>query len=88
MYWQVYLHKTVVSAEKMLVKIIQRAREMVGRGEQLFSGSASLDFFLSHRPQHPAEYLEKFSLLDDYDVMSAVKNWMRHRSGIVRTKLP
>ena len=83
MYWQVYLHKTVVSAESMLVQIIQRAREMVGRGEQLFSGSASLDFFLSHRPQHPAEYLETFSLMDDNDILSALKNWMRHRDPVL-----
>jgi len=83
MYWQVYLHKTVVSAESMLVQIIQRAREMVGRGEQLFSGSASLDFFLSHRPQHPGEYLETFSLMDDNDILSALKNWMKHRDPVL-----
>jgi len=83
MYWQVYLHKTVVSAESMLVQIIRRAREMVGRGEQLFSGSASLDFFLSHTPQNMPDYLEIFSLMDDNDILSALKNWMKHRDPVL-----
>ncbi len=77
MYWQVYLHKTVVSAESMLVKIIQRAREKIRSGEKLVSGSEPLDFFLSHSPKKPAEYLEAFSLIDDNDILSALKIWMR-----------
>ncbi len=77
MYWQVYLHKTVVSAESMLVKIMQRAREKISAGEKLLSGSESLDFFLHHSPQDPSEYLEIFSLIDDNDLLSALKNWMR-----------
>ncbi len=77
MYWQVYLHKTVVSAETMLVKIIQRAREKILRGDSLFSGSESLDFFLSHTPQDPSEWLEAFSMLDDNDILSALKIWMK-----------
>ena len=77
MYWQVYLHKTVVSAEAMLVKIIQRAREKILRGDSLFSGSESLDFFLSHTPQDPSEWLEAFSMLDDNDILSALKIWMK-----------
>jgi HD superfamily phosphohydrolase len=77
MYWQVYLHKTVVSAESMLVKIIQRAREKIRSGDVLFSGSASLDFFLSYSPQDPSEWLEAFSLIDDNDILSALKGWMK-----------
>ena len=73
MYWQVYLHKTVVSAESMLVKIIQRAKERIALGEHLYSGSAPLDFFLSHSVTDPEEYLEPFILLDDYDVMMRFK---------------
>jgi hypothetical protein len=46
MYWQVYLHKTVVCAEKMLVRIIERARELLERGETVSSSSITLDFFL------------------------------------------
>jgi len=76
MYWQVYLHKTVVSAEKMLIKIIRRAKELIGGGSKLHSSSAILDFFLVDTNSEPKAYLSKFCLLDDYDVMSAVKNWM------------
>ena len=77
MYWQVYLHKTVVSAEIMLVKIIQRAREKIRQGEKLYSGSESLDFFLSHAPLDASEYLEAFSMMDDNDILSALKRWMQ-----------
>ena len=76
MYWQVYLHKAVVSAEKMLIKIIERSKELIARGTKLNSCSAILDFFLTENPSGPEAYLPKFCLLDDYDVMGAVKNWM------------
>jgi uncharacterized protein len=83
MYWQVYLHKTVVSAESMLEKIIQRAREKIHQGEKLYSGSESLDFFLSHSPQDPSEYLEAFSMTDDNDILSALKIWMRDGDPVI-----
>ncbi len=85
MYWQVYLHKTVVSAESMLVKIIQRAKERLAFDERLFSGSVPLDFFLSHSVTDPKEYLNPFSLLDDYDVMSALKLWMNQEDKVLST---
>jgi uncharacterized protein len=95
MYWQVYLHKTVVSAESMLVKIIQRAREKIRCGEKLSSGSASLDFFLSQNPQDPPEWLETFCEIDDNDVLSALKNWTKNvdpvlsglSSGLINRRL-
>jgi uncharacterized protein len=83
MYWQVYLHKTVVSAESMLVKIIQRAKERIHGGEKLPSGSESLDYFLSHSPQDPSEWLEAFSLTDDNDMLSALKIWMKNRDPVL-----
>jgi HD superfamily phosphohydrolase len=49
MYWQVYLHKTVLVAEMMLVKIISRAKELLASGEKLHSASEALDFFLHTR---------------------------------------
>ncbi|MBS1598962.1 MAG: HD domain-containing protein [Bacteroidetes bacterium] len=76
MYWQVYLHKAVVSAEKMLIKIIQRAKQLLTAGKKLNTCSAILDFFLSENYTDPETYLPKFCLLDDYDVMGAVKSWM------------
>ncbi|HEX6180838.1 MAG TPA: HD domain-containing protein, partial [Chitinophagaceae bacterium] len=78
MYWQVYLHKTVLSAEKMLVRIIQRAQQLIRIGVNLKSASYVLDFFL-HR-QEPADgmeaHLDKFCSLDDYDILSSIKCWM------------
>lgn len=75
MYWQVYLHKTVLGAEKMLVKIMERARQT---GAQ--SSSPFLNRLLNNRlsPHAVAEVLPEFCELDDYDIMAAVKQWMRH----------
>jgi HD superfamily phosphohydrolase len=81
MYWQVYLHKTVLSAEQMLVNIIRRAKELVGRGELPAEADTPLSFFLVQQAQVPfgEEYLDKFCLLDDQDIMGAIKGWMGHR---------
>ena len=49
MYWQVYLHKTVLSAEKMLVKIIERAQELIANGIELKAASNNLEFFLKEQ---------------------------------------
>lgn len=84
MYWQVYLHKTVLSAEKMLVRIIERARELGGAG--VASGSPVLDFFLNQElvtGSMVEENLDRFCLLDDFDVMSAIKNWMFHPDKVL-----
>lgn len=85
MYWQVYLHKTVVSAEKMLVRILERARELVLRGEMVQCCSPALDFFLQDAAMETpiASNLDKFCLLDDYDVMGTIKNWMFHPDPIL-----
>jgi uncharacterized protein len=83
MYWQVYLHKTVLSAEKMLVRIIERARMLIRAGEPLNSASPVLDHFLH---QEGVEVnLDRFCLLDDFDVMSAVKQWMFHSDKVLST---
>lgn len=85
MYWQVYLHKTVLSAEKMLVKILERARELLAKGEDLKSSSPTLDFFLKEEvaPVPIDSYLDKFCLLDDFDVTGTVKNWMSHPDKVL-----
>lgn len=85
MYWQVYLHKTVLSAEKMLVKIIERAKQLIAEKTELSTGSAALDFFM-HRSsdRHPiSDHIDQFCLLDDFDVTSAIKNWMSHPDKIL-----
>jgi uncharacterized protein len=85
MYWQVYLHKTVLSAEKTVVRIIERAKKLISNGETLHATTAGFDFFL----QHPEEssnmemHLDKFCIMDDYDVLSTIKNWMFHPDTIL-----
>jgi len=80
MYWQVYLHKTVVAAEKMLVKIIDRANELFANGIELHAASTNLNFFLKeHQPDgNFIKHLERFTQLDDTDVMCTLKNWCGH----------
>lgn len=89
MYWQVYLHKTVVAAEELLLKILQRAKELASRGEQLFATPA-FHYFLFEHPEkedfiHNRKLLDQFSLLDDNDVVSSIKVWMSHDDVVLRT---
>jgi HD superfamily phosphohydrolase len=82
MYWQVYLHKTVTAAELMLIKIIQRAKELTQQGIEVFA-SPSLSFFLQNNIQK-SDFksnhlvLEHFAQMDDYDILSAIKVWKNH----------
>jgi HD superfamily phosphohydrolase len=79
MYWQVYLHKTVVSAEFMLIHALRRAKELIMRGDKLFGSPALLFFLQSHITEkefeNNAEVLKNFALLDDYDILGALKIW-------------
>ena len=80
MYWQVYLHKTSLVAEQMITRILKRAKELTHKGVKLEASSA-LSFFLntsSNPTNFEAATLNQFSLLDDYDVMSALKSWQFH----------
>ncbi len=85
MYWQVYLHKTVLGAEMMLIKIVQRARELAAKGEQVFAASPALDFFLKHSQitKEIETNLSLFCNMDDYDVLCSIKNWMTHSDKIL-----
>ncbi len=85
MYWQVYLHKTVVAAEKMLVKIIERANELIAHNIELQAASNNLNFFLKeHQPDgNFIKHLEKFTQLDDTDVMCTLKNWCGHLDPVL-----
>ena len=80
MYWQVYLHKTSVAAEKMLVNILRRAKELIKSGVDLFATPA-LKYFLENDVDSglfDKDYvLKRYVELDDVDVMSAVKVWMK-----------
>jgi uncharacterized protein len=85
MYWQVYLHKTVVSAEMMLVRIIERARDLIQKGIGVETATQALDFFLYNNDAQlaRAEDLDIFCRLDDVDVMCTVKNWVSHPDKIL-----
>ena len=86
MYWQVYLHKTVLSSERMLIKIIHRAKEIINNDGELNAATGSLNFFL-HQSEHPGfeNHLETFCRLDDTDVMATIKNWCNHPDKILST---
>ncbi len=75
MYWQVYLHKTVLGAEKMLLKIIERAREI-----KADSPSGVFNIFLSKKfkGDEIEGFLNDFCALDDYDILFSIKSWIHH----------
>jgi len=86
MYWQVYLHKTVLSAEKMLVKIIERVRAIYAGNHGSLATNSALDFFLSHKLTIiNNNALEKFCQLDDNDLMFAIKLWSVHPDKVLST---
>ena len=80
MYWQVYLHKTVLCAEKMLVNIIRRARVVKAQAP-----SAELNIFLQTEYDESGieEHLDDFCRLDDYDVLAAIKKWTFHSDKVL-----
>jgi len=87
MYWQVYLHKTSIAAEIMLIKIFERAKEVALRGEKLFA-SPFLKFFIENNIneenfEQNTEILENFTNIDDSDIISAIKVWQNHNDKII-----
>jgi HD superfamily phosphohydrolase len=84
MYWQVYLHKTVLSAEKMLVKIMERVRAIYSAGDKQLVTLSPIDFFLGDfNGRMDTAALEKFCSVDDHDVMHAIKRWSKHPDKIL-----
>lgn len=82
MYWQVYLHKTVVAAEYMLIYALRRAKALARNGTAIFA-SPALSFFLEKDVlkvdfEENAAVLENFAALDDYDILQSLKVWSRH----------
>ena len=100
MYWQVYLHKTVLSAEYLLVNILKRAKEIAGRAEgkkrkadgnssDLFCTAALKEFLYNHHDKKAfvknPELLNTFADLDDNDVFTSVKVWASHSDFTLAT---
>lgn len=87
MYWQVYLHKTVLAAEFRMMQIMRRARSLARDGVELF-GTPDLVYFLKEAPsrshfERDAALIERFAQLDDHDLFSAIKVWARHPDPIL-----
>ena len=88
MYWQVYLHKTSVVAEQILIRLLKRAKELVQQGQEL-TMSTALAFFVKNKiskNNFSQEVLEMFARLDDTDIISAMKEWQFH-PDVVLSKL-
>jgi len=80
MYWQVYLHKTSLVAEQLLIKILQRAKEILAMGQALQASKALL-FFLENKvdkDNFEERTLMLFAQLDDIDILAAIKLWQEH----------
>jgi len=85
MYWQVYLHKTGLGAEILLINILKRAKELGKKGVDV-STHNDLDIFLDPKHMFAIEkdnLIEQFSKLDDYNIISAIKNWQYHQDQIL-----
>lgn len=87
MYWQVYLHKTALAAEKMLINTLRRAKEVAKRGDDLFATPA-LKFFLYNdicNENFDQEALTQYVRLDDNDIWSSLKVWEDHADFVLST---
>ena len=89
MYWQVYLHRTCVAYEKVLVNMLTRAKDLIRQGQEVFA-SPALHYFLSNNvdrewfDEYP-EALANYEELDDSDIWSAMKAWKHHDDKILAT---
>ena len=87
MYWQVYLHKTGIVAEQLLLRLLKRAKELTDQGVELPASSA-LSFFLNNaitKETFTKDVLDTFSKLDDYDIVSAMKSWVSSEDFVLKT---
>lgn len=85
MYWQVYLHKTGIVAEQLLIRILKRAKKLLEEGVPLECSPVFL-FFMRHKitkDSFDSSVLEKFAQLDDTDVLSAIKQWQDHQDRVL-----
>ncbi|NRF38431.1 HD domain-containing protein [Pedobacter foliorum] len=87
MYWQVYLHKTVIAGEMVLVKILKRAKELAVKGETLFATPALQHFLkndVTEEDFFSADiHLSMFTKLDDQDIFASIKVWRDHPDRIL-----
>ncbi|MBQ7530113.1 MAG: HD domain-containing protein [Paludibacteraceae bacterium] len=88
MYWQVYLHKTSVAAEQLLIKILDRAKQLAHDGVELFCPPALHYFLYQHMTgdvfAQDSYALQQYALLDDSDILSAIKAWQNQPDTTLR----
>ncbi len=94
MYWQVYLHKTVIAADSLLKKIFQRIKELSSNGKKFFATPA-LEYFIKNKidrnklfnnsVEYKKEVLNNFAKLDDNDILASIKEWAEHEDRILST---
>ncbi|TRZ45228.1 HD domain-containing protein [Robertkochia solimangrovi] len=87
MYWQVYLHKTSLVAEQLLIKVLKRAKELIDKGVEV-PADKTLKFFMDNHiglESFDRNTLEIFSGLDDVDIMSAMKKWLDHEDFVLKS---
>lgn len=86
MYWQVYLHKTGIVAEQVLMNLLKRAKELVKQGIEVPTTETLLYFLKNNisKVEFDKKDLEKFALLDDYDVISSIKLWLSHHDFVLK----
>lgn len=85
MYWQVYLHKTVLASELMLEKVLKRARELSLMGINLFASPALKYYLQNNTFEDISRMLNNFVELDDYDILSALKEWQKSDDIALKT---
>ena len=86
MYWQVYLHKTSLVAEQMIINVLKRAKQLAQQSVAL-NVSSAFGFFLEETinpTNFDTSVLEQFSKLDDYDIIAALKSWQNHSDDVLR----
>jgi len=87
MYWQVYLHKTVISAEHILINILKRAKKLVQNSNPIYSTPSLLPFLKNNYTysdfKNNDNLLEKFSELDDYEIYACIKQWCNEKDKVL-----
>ena len=89
MYWQVYLHKTVLSAEHTLMHLLKRAKHLIEKGVSIYSTPAFKPFLYEKEEINEKLFIQKkllnpFALIDDYDIYNCIKNWLNTDDQVIQ----
>ena len=84
MYWQAYLHKTVLAAEQMLIRAVRRAKELLIAGEDVPASPLLAKFLKKPKLDEKNDWLKEYAQLDDYDIFYSLKLWKNHPDLVLR----